>query len=118
LWPEDIFCSEKSVSLNDQIISILIEATISWAAIMIRAGETEEALSLVERSVNIYFYDERLVSLLYALYRQSNNHLKAGDILKRYKSVLKRNGYTDEEIDDLQDEILSFTLGNLIDLTG
>lgn len=118
LWPEDIFCSEKSVSLNDQIISILIEATISWAAIMIRAGETEEALSLVERSVNIYFYDERLVSLLYALYRQSNNHLKAGDILTRYKSVLKRNGYTDEEIDDLQDEILSFTLGNLIDLTG
>jgi len=118
LWPEDIFCSEKAVSLNDQIISILIEATISWAAIMIRDGETEEALSLVERSVNIYFYDERLVSLLHALYRESNNHLKAGDILNRYKSVLKRNKYTDEEIDDLQDEIISFTLGNLIDLTA
>ncbi|MBB5348937.1 hypothetical protein JWG42_11685 [Desulfoprunum benzoelyticum] len=118
LWPEDTFCSEKAVALNDQIISTLIEATISWAAIMVRAGETEEAMSLVERSVNIYFYDERLVSLLYALYRDSSNHLKAGNTLERYKSVLKRNKYTDEEIDDLQDEIISFSLKKLVDLTA
>ena len=117
LWPEDIFCSEKAVSLNDRIISTLIEATHSWAAIMIRAGEIEEAISLVERSVHLYFYDERLVSLLYALYRENNNHLKAGDTLERYRSALKRNKYTEEEIDDLQDEIVSFSLGQLVDLT-
>ena len=117
LWPEDIFCSEQAVSLNDRIISTLIAATLSWAAIMIRAGETGEAISLVERSVHIHFYDERLVALLYALYRENNNHLKAGDTLERYRSALKRNRYTDEEIDDLQDEIITVSLRELVDLT-
>ena len=110
LWPEDTFCSEKAVSFNSQLISSLSKATIAWACIMNRSGDIDGAINLVEKILHIHFDDERLISLLYSLYLKSKNRLKAREILERYRVALQRQGYPAEEIEELQQEIISFSL--------
>ena len=110
LWPEDTFCSEKAVSFNSQIISSLSKATIAWAGIMHRSGDIDGAIDLVEKVLHFHFEDEQLISLLYSLYQKRHNRLKAREILERYRAALKRQEYPAEEIEDLQQEIINFSL--------
>lgn len=112
LWPEDTFCSEKAVAFNSQLVSRLCKATIAWAQILERAGDTDGAVALLERILFIHFDDERLISRLYALYIRNHNRLKAHGILERYKAALKRQEYSEEEIDELQQEIIAYALNS------
>jgi DNA-binding SARP family transcriptional activator len=113
LWPEDTFCSEKAVSFNSQLINRLCKATLAWSKIMERAGDTDGAVTLIERILHIHFDDERLISRLYSLYLRNHNRLKGHDILDRYTSALKRQDYSDEEIDVLKQEIISYSLKSM-----
>ena len=49
--------------------------------------------------------EEDLTQLLYQLYIQSSNPLKARDTLERYKKSLTKADYTEEEITEFLDEI-------------
>ena len=110
LWPEDAFCNEQSLALNDQIINILVEITWVWAGNMSHSNNTEGAISLLEQTLQSHFQDERLIGLLYSLYLKNHNHLKAGDTLERYRVALKKLDYTEEEIEELLSEIVAFSL--------
>lgn len=107
LWPEEVFYSEQSHSLNDQVVNTLMEITLVWAENMSGSGNTEEAISLLERTLQTHFEDERLIGLLYSLYLRNQNHLKAGDTLERYRVALKKLDYTKKEIEELVGEIVA-----------
>jgi ATP/maltotriose-dependent transcriptional regulator MalT/DNA-binding SARP family transcriptional activator len=112
LWPEDAFSIEQSLTLNDQIINTLAEITWIWAGKMSGSGNTEEAITLLEHTLQSHFQDERLIALLYSLYLKNHNHLKAGDTLERYGQALKRLDYTENEIEELLSEIVAFSLSD------
>ncbi len=109
LGPEDSFCNEQSLALNDQIIHTHVEMTWIWAGNMADSGNTEEAITLLEQTLQSHFQDERLIGLLYSLYLKNHNHLKAADTLKRYRLALKKLDYAEEEIEELLSEIVVFS---------
>lgn len=76
---------------------------------MADSGNTEEAITLLEQTLQSHFQDERLIGLLYSLYLKNHNHLKAADTLERYRLALKKLDYAEEEIEELLSEIVAFS---------
>lgn len=105
ILPEDTFKSEQAFAYNDQLVQILVECTTTWATNMANTGRTEEATALVEQILQINLIEEDLTQLLYQLYIQNNNPLKARDTLERYRKSLAKADYTKEEITEFLDEI-------------
>ena len=106
MLPEDTFKSEQVLAYNDNLIHIFVEFTTICARNMANTGRSEEATDLVERILQINFLEEDLTQLLYQLYNQNNNPLKARDTLERYKKALIKAEYTEEEIAEFLDEII------------
>ncbi len=104
--PEDTFKSEQVLAFNDQLIHILVEFTNTWAMNMASTGRSEEAIQLVEGILQINFLEEDLTQLLYQLYNQNNNPLKARDTLERYRKALIKAEYTEEEIKEFLRQII------------
>ncbi len=103
--PEDTFKSEQSLAYNDRLTHIFAEFTTIWATNMAKTGRLEEAATLVEQILYINPLEEDLTQLLYQLYNQNNNPLKARDTLERYRKSLKKAEYTEEEIAEFINEI-------------
>jgi LuxR family maltose regulon positive regulatory protein len=104
--PEDTFKSEQSLAYNDRLTHIFAEFTTVWATNMAKTGRLEEAATLVEQILYINPLEEDLTQLLYRLYNQNNNPLKARDTLDRYRKALIKAEYTEEEITEFIDEII------------
>jgi len=105
ILPEDTFKSEQAFSYNDRLVQVLVECTTAWATNMANTGRSEEAAALVERILQINLLEEDLTQLLYRLYIQNNNPLKARDTLECYRKSLAKADYTEEEITEFLDEI-------------
>lgn len=69
----------------------------------------EEAITILERILQINSLEENLTLLLYTFHRRNNNHLKAREILEQYRKALLRAEYTPEETDSFIDEIIRTT---------
>jgi len=105
ILPEDTFKSEQVLAYNDRLIHILVEFTTKWAKNLAETGRSEEAATLVEQILQINLLEEDLTQLLYQLYSQNNNPLKAHDTLERYKKALIKAEYTKKEITGFLNEI-------------
>jgi len=105
VMPEDTFKSEQVLVYNDQLIHMLIEFTTAWATNMTKSGRPEEAITLIEKVLKLNPLEENLTHLLYRLYSQNNNPLKARDTLEHYRNSLIKAEYTKEEITEFLDEI-------------
>lgn len=102
--PEDIFKNEQVLGYNDQLVSSLIEFTSAWASHMVETGRSEEAINLIELVLKVNKLEEKLVTLLYALYANNNSPIKARKTLDRYRAALMKVDYTPEEVETfLQD---------------
>jgi len=73
------------------------------------ADRLEEAITILERILQINALEEDLTLLLYTFHCRNNNHLKAREILEQYRRALLRAEYTPEETDSFIDEIIRTT---------
>ena len=101
LWPEESFCNEETSVLSDQLINCLLDITLIWAQNLVEMNRCTEAIGLLEHTLQAHFQDERLIRLLYSLYIQGHNILKASDTLDRYRTALGKLDYSAEEIEAL-----------------
>lgn len=104
--PEDTFKSEQVLSYNDQLVSLLIEFTTAWAAHMAETGRTIEAITLIERVLQMNRLEEQLITLLYALHVNNNSPIKAKETLERYRLALIKVDYSPEEIETFLQDVL------------
>jgi LuxR family maltose regulon positive regulatory protein len=111
LWkgamPEDTFQSEQIFRFNDTLASLLSEIGMVWATNLAKSGQTEEAVSLLERVLRINYLDEDLTILLYQLYHKNNQPLSANETLGRYRKALIRAEYTEEEAESYIADIMA-----------
>ncbi len=114
LWkgamPEDTFRSEQVLTFNDMLGSILSEVASTWSTHMAKSGRLSEAISLLERVLQINYLEEELTIQLYRLHSQNNNPLKAKDILERYRNALLKAEYTEKETTEFINNIVNTTL--------
>jgi len=114
LWkgamPEDTFRSEQVLTFNDMLGTILSEMASTWSTHMAKSGRLSEAISLLERVLQINYLEERLTIQLYRLHSQNNNPLKAREILERYRNALLKAEYTEEEATEFIDTIINTTV--------
>jgi DNA-binding SARP family transcriptional activator len=104
--PEDTFRSEQVLTFNDILANLMVETASTWAKNLADAGRLEEAITILERILLINYLEEELTILLYKLHCQNNNHLKAREILERYRKALRKAEYTEEEAASFIDEII------------
>ena len=95
--PEDTFRSEQVLTFNDILANLMVETASTWAKNLAEAGRLDEAIAILERILLINYLEEELTILLYKFYCQNNNHLKAREILERYRKALLKAEYTEEE---------------------
>ncbi len=110
LWkgamPEDTFRSDQVLVFNDILANLMVEIGAAWAKLLAATGKLEEAMSVLEQILYINYLEEELTRLLYKFYCQNNNHLKARDVLERYKKALGKAGYSHEETTSYIEEII------------
>jgi LuxR family maltose regulon positive regulatory protein len=113
LWkdalPEDTFRSEQVLTFNDNLTNLMVEVGSTWAKNLADAGRLEEAITILEKILQINYLEEELTVLLYKFHCQNNNHLKAREILERYQKALLKADYTQEEAVSFIDEIVRTT---------
>jgi DNA-binding SARP family transcriptional activator len=107
--PEDTFQSEQVLTFNDTLANLMSEVGSTWAKNLAEAGRTEEAIAVLEQFLHINYLEEELTILLYKFYCLNNNHLKAREILERYRKALLKAEYTEEEAISFIDEIIRTT---------
>lgn len=114
LWkgamPEDTFQSEQILTFNDKLTSLLVEVGSTWAKNLSETGRLEDAISVLERILQINYLEESLTILLYRLHCLNNNHLKAREILDRYRKALLKAEYTEKEAASFIEEIVRTTV--------
>jgi two-component SAPR family response regulator len=108
--PEDTFQSEQILTFNDKLSSLLVEIGSTWAKNLMESGRLEDAISILERILQINYLEESLTILLYRLHCLNNNHLKAREILDRYRKALVKAEYTEKEADGFIEEIIRETV--------
>jgi LuxR family maltose regulon positive regulatory protein len=110
LWkgamPEDTFRSEQVATFNDMLANLMVEIGSTWSKKLAEAGKLEEAITVLEKILSINSLEEELTVLLYKFHCQNNNHLKAREILERYRRALLKADYTKEEVTLFIDEII------------
>ena len=110
LWngamPEDTFRSEQVLAFNDTLANLMAEIGSNWAKHLAEAGRIEEAIAILERILLINYLDEELTILLYKFHCRNKNHLRAREILERYRKALVKAEYTHEEATSFIDEII------------
>jgi DNA-binding SARP family transcriptional activator len=110
LWngamPEDTFRSEQVLAFNDTLANLMAEIGSNWAKHLAEAGRIEEAIAILERILLINYLDEELTILLYKFHCRNKNHLRAREILERYRKALVKAEYTNEEATSFIDEII------------
>lgn len=104
--PEDTFRSEQVLTFNDILANVMVEAASTWAKNLADAGRLEEAITIIERILLINYLEEKLTILLYKFHCQNNNHLKAREILERYRKALLKAEYSEEEATSFIEEII------------
>ncbi len=109
LWPEESFCNEQTIAFTDQLRHSLVDITLIWADNLAKMDQSGEAISLLERTLQSHFQDERLIGILYSLYLKNHKHLKARETLDRYRTALEKLSYSFEEIEELLAEIVNFS---------
>ena len=111
LWqgamPEDSFRSEQVHTFNDVLAGLLTEIGSTWAKNLAEAGRLDEAITVLERILSVNYLEERLTILLHALCCRNNNHLKAREILERYRKALLHAEYTEEEASSFINQIIT-----------
>ncbi|MFW2365515.1 MAG: BTAD domain-containing putative transcriptional regulator [Desulforhopalus sp.] len=111
LWkralPEDTLQSEQALTFNDFLVDLLVEMGLTWTKNLADTGKIEEATALLERFLQINSLEELLVMQLYKYYVAGNTPLKAKEILERYRKALLKAEYTEAEITEFIDEIIS-----------
>jgi LuxR family transcriptional regulator, maltose regulon positive regulatory protein len=113
LWegamPEDTFRSDQVVTFNDILANLMVELGSTWSKNLADAGRLEEAINVLERILMMNYIEEELTILLYKFHCQNNNHLKAREILERYRKALLKAEYTEKEATSFIDEIIRTT---------
>jgi ATP/maltotriose-dependent transcriptional regulator MalT/DNA-binding SARP family transcriptional activator len=107
--PEDTFQSEQVLTFNDTLANLMSEVGSTWAKNLAEAGRIEEAIAILEQFLHINYLEEQLTILLYKFYCVNNNHLKAREILERYRKALLKADYTEEEAISFIDDIIRTT---------
>lgn len=104
--PDDTFQSEQVLDFNDNLTHLLVKIGWIWANSLAKSERREEAITVLERILQLNYLEEGLTTLLYKLHCRNNNPLKAREILDRYKKALLKAEYTEDEAEGFLEEII------------
>ena len=102
----DIFVDETA-EFHNQLLLLLARIGYDYGRILAQSDYTDEAIEIVTMALQSNPMDDHLITLLYGLYIQSGQMLKAKETLIHYRQALRNQEYSQEEIDDLLFQVAS-----------
>jgi len=86
---------------------LYFEGLLCWSEILMRWGETQEAIKLATEGVQHNPTDDDLVRFLYCIYNRTGNHVKGSQLLRRYRTALETEEFASNEIEEIIRSIVS-----------
>lgn len=113
LWkgtmPEDTFKSQQVLNFNDMLANLLVEVCSTWSKKLADSGNLTEAISILERALEINSLEEVLTAQLYSYLVKNGNPLRAKEVLDRYRKALLKAEYSEREATSFINEIVEST---------
>ena len=112
LWkgtlPTDTFINEYTSSLEIVLLDTFTEICLTWAACLAKTSRMHEAIQVVEKLLLSNALEEKAVILICNLYIRNNMPLKVKKVIDRYRTALAEIDYTEEQIEEIIAEALTF----------
>jgi len=91
---------------RDKLFGYLLELTLKWCEILLASGRRGDAIAVAGKALGYEPTNDRLVRLLYNLYRNSPI-LQAEQVLRQFEAALRQEDYPGAQIAELVREISS-----------
>ncbi|HHD64503.1 MAG TPA: hypothetical protein ENK96_09125 [Desulfobulbaceae bacterium] len=85
----------------DRQLDMLATIGLKYGVILAESDCIDEAVNVLNKVLQIYKMDDRLITLLYTLYLRSGNMLKAKELMQQYRQTLRDQQYDQDEIDEM-----------------
>ncbi|WP_456387253.1 hypothetical protein [Desulfolithobacter sp.] len=112
-WPTttDCFAATMPRNYHDGLVNLLTRIGRTWASSLDTMHRNRKAISILTRILTHDPMDDRLIALLYRLYIDNKDMLKAKELLIDYRQTLRDLGYDQDQIDDLLFGVVSWGHG-------
>ncbi len=101
----DLLPGDQSSDYGWKLQNQLLKMALFWCPALAANGQVGEAVKVAERVHQELPTDEDLTQLLYELHVGNNDLFHARSLYVRYGDILRREGYTDDEVWELQERI-------------
>lgn len=96
-----VYLNDPAAYYREDLQHHFVDCSIHWAGLLSASGSVTEAIQVCQRAILCDPGNETLVRLLYRLFSQSNNPVQAKKIIINYRRVLKEDGFSTEEIEEV-----------------
>lgn len=114
LWEGEFLNGDfKNEQLNEyrfESTQLFINASIEWAKILAKTGRIEEAITVAEQAMRYDRFNDAPLSLLYQLHQLNHQPLKAKNVLMRYEDYLRREEFSEEEIQVIIEAVINASI--------
>ncbi len=80
---------------------LFLDYSVCWARLLADAGTTEKALAVLYLALKVDPIHAETVKALYTVHIDGGDPIRADRVVNRYRQVLAREAYSDEEIDEI-----------------
>jgi hypothetical protein len=98
---DDLLPGEASADYGWELQGELTKLGLVWCPELVKSGQLENAVVVATKIWKENAADEQLITLLYKLHTLNKDPLQAKRLVKRYKEMLEKDGYPEEETQEL-----------------
>ena len=97
----DFFGIDEAHEFSLQLKGLLSETAITWSCHLQKTGRLSKALQVIGVAWRNNQASTDLVKTLFSLHLHNNDPAQARNVLREYGDLLRRDGYEDQEIEEL-----------------
>lgn len=92
---------DQAADYREELDLLYVVGMQSWGELLMSWGRTEEAESILLQALRIDRINDRLIRTLCRCHLRSNNPIKARQVLQTYAENLRREAYSEPEIEQI-----------------
>lgn len=100
-----VILNDPAAYLRENLKSHFVECSIHLAQLLSTAGRGLEAIQICQKALVCDPSNEPLVKFLCRLFYQNNDTVQAKKVITKYMNVLKEDGFSVEEIEDITNNL-------------
>ncbi len=92
---------DQAADYREELDLLYVVGMQSWAELLMAWGKTERAETVLHQALRIDRVNDRLIKALCRCHLRSNNPIKARQVLQNYAETLRREAYSEGEVEEI-----------------